>query len=99
MFLRASKNNSKNDLRREQEMLDDVVNIRKGKILNLNSNLGKLYLGAFAMIFLFPIVARLIDRFGFSSKAESNILLFVGYVIIIVFIIGMIYMNKSNRNN
>jgi hypothetical protein len=98
VFLQARKNISSDDLKREQEILDEVVDIRKGKIINPKSNLGKWYLGAFVVIFLFPVIANFINRFGISPQTESNILLFIGYVIIIAFIVGMVYTNKSKKN-
>ena len=90
----ASKKSSPDDLSKENELIDDVASIRGGRNLNPKTNLGKWYLSAFVFAILFPLLLSVIEGHSANFLTQNSILIF-GYVVILLFVLGMIVSNKN----
>ena len=98
LLLRANKNNSPEDIKREKKVMDEVSDIRWGRRLSAKTNLGKWYLQALIFIFVFPIIARIVDYFVVSPELRINILMILGYLFIIYFIVGIVISNRNRKD-
>lgn len=94
MIYSSNKNNSKKDLKREQELLGDVMKIRAGSYRHTNSKMGKFYAFACLMVFVFPVLSIAID-YLVDPKIGESIILALGFLVIFVFIVGVISVNNK----
>ncbi len=92
-ILRASRNNSSEDLNREDAVMNDVVIIKQGDYLNSKTDLGKWYLVTVISILAFPIIAKAIG--WLAPTRQEDVVLITGFIIIGAFIIGIFISNRS----
>ncbi len=97
IFYKSSMNKSREVLREENEMLNDVATVKYGQFDNKKTSLGKWYTGAIIVSFLFPFIEKIISKYTKSEQTESIILLIIGYIMIITFLIGIILSNKKGK--
>lgn len=85
----GNRKNTKEDDGREKEVLEDVVNVRKGRYLNTKSSLGRWYLSAIIFIILFPILVKLVN-------IPEIVIIYGGLFLIILFVTGVVLTNRKN---
>lgn len=81
------------------DVLEEVVDIKQGRNYNPKTNIGKWYLRAFIAVALFPIIGWIIGKFVDSAKLQQNILLILGYMMIISFIVGIVITGRRRSKD
>lgn len=94
LYHASKKKDSDEDLQRESSVMEDVMDVRRGRYSNTKTNLGKWYLGAFIVSVLFPLIGWIVGKLIDSAEAEQNMLLILGYFVIISFVVGIVITNK-----
>jgi hypothetical protein len=81
-------------IKAENAVMTDYMSIRQGQFGNQKTSLGKWYGAAVIVATIFPFFAKIISNYiGFARP--DYVLLIIGYVIIFIFIIGIIITNKK----
>jgi hypothetical protein len=74
--------------------MQDYISIRQGGFGNQKTIIGKWYGAAIIVAIIFPFFAKIITNYIDFARPD-DILLISGYVIIFVFIIGIIITNRK----
>jgi hypothetical protein len=86
---------SKVDVDIETELLNDVMNVKGGSYLDTKTSLGRWYALTLITIVCFPVIGWAVRKFTSSIESETNILITIGYIVIIGFITGIIFARKK----
>jgi hypothetical protein len=78
----------------ENAVMQDYISIRQGGFGNQKTIIGKWYGAAIIVAIIFPFFAKIITNYIDFARPD-DILLISGYVIIFVFIIGIIITNRK----
>ena len=81
-------------IKAENAVMDDYVNIRRGQFGNQKTILGKWYGAAVITAIIFPFLAKIIINHTNFARPDY-VLLILGYVIIFIFIVGIIATKKK----
>lgn len=78
----------------ENAVMSDYMSIRRGQFGNQKTILGKWYSAAIITAIIFPFVAKMIINYTDFARPDY-VLLILGYVIIFIFIVGIIISNRK----
>lgn len=98
ILYRTNRYNSDADYRRERDVLKDLSNIRHRRSVQTKSKIGYLYSVAISIAIFFPVISNVLGRFIEDVDLITEILLGLGYVMILMFIFGSIYQDRKNRH-
>lgn len=94
-LIRAYKNDSPEDLKRELELLDEIHNMESGKGVRPDTWLGKWYRAAGVFVVTFPVLAFIISKFIDSPDIELTVINYLGFFFIILFFAIMIWQDRK----
>lgn len=93
-FYKKSLLKKPEEIKAENKAILDYSSITKGKMPN--TLLGKWYMAAIVIAFIFPYFAnKIYEYFGYENT--DYVILLIGYVLIFIFIFGIFITRKKNK--
>ena len=93
-FYKQSLAKSIETIREENAVMNDYTSIRQGQIGNQKTTLGRWYSAAIIIALIFPFFAKIIINYSDFVRPDY-VLLILGYVMIFIFIVGIIVTNRK----